>query len=700
MKQRFSLPTYPTHSFLSLVVGQRESSSGLPRGLLAACVATALSASLLVGCGDPKLAKQAKFEKEFNTVASSYESAVRGNTALLSSNPSSESVAALRALAEQAKALSGGTAAQQEAATQLAASMYRTAGSIELARVSRIEAEQEIARSVAFNASLLAADLDAIGAAAEALDYSNATAVPEAMKSATTNATRTLQEEVRTLERPLGQLVAEISSRTAELARLESEAAVSMRRARESSAKIAEDYVNEAARIQEEARGVRNTLAEKTIEADDKAISLNLTQVELESVKAVQAAATEALDFVSGFRAEVDGAATKVRDLAAELKKKSDAIMKSIAEERAGALKSAYEAAAADFANAASSTGSSPASDALRTALMSEELRLKVTEVLGLGSHGRMVAATGGSDLAALKSQAETAITALKEKAAAAADAMAAVSDEKLAELKASIDETKKMADGLSVDTLLAPPALAEKPKTAKKSSGAGSGAGSTGRSMSGDTGDRVEDIEAWVGQYNAAVESKPSSAVEMMLAVMDDSTSIGKAMKDMSAPMMSAMAPLYDAMQAKFGTTKLELGGGGMGGGGMAAGLGSGVSSLEKVSVDADRAVFKDANGQETVFVKTDAGWKVDLTSALEAQGMSAEQFEQMLPMVQGMMGPMMGLMKKAAADVAAKIESGEITSADDAGAAMQAAIQEAAASMMGGGGRRPRGGAPADGG
>jgi len=696
MKQRFSLPTYPTHSFLSLVVGQRESSSGLPRGLLAACVATALSASLLVGCGDPKLAEQAKFEKEFNTVASSYESAVRGNTALLSSNPSSESVAALRALAEQAKALSGGTAAQQEAATQLAASMYRTAGSIELARVSRIEAEQEIARSVAFNASLLAADLDAIGAAAEALDYSNATAVPEAMKSATANATRTLQEEVRTLERPLGQLVAEISSRTAELARLESEAAVSMRRARESSAKIAEDYVNEAARIQEEARGVRNTLAEKTIEADDKAISLNLTQVELESVKAVQVAATEALDFVSGFRAEVDGAATKVRDLAAELKKKSDAIMKSIAEERAGALKSAYEAAAADFANAASSTGSSPASDALRTALMSEELRLKVTEVLGLGSHGRMVAATGGSDLAALKSQAETAITALKEKAAAAADAMAAVSDEKLAELKASIDETKKMADGLSVDTLLAPPALAEKPKTAKKSSGAGS----TGRSMSGDTGDRVEDIEAWVGQYNAAVESKPSSAVEMMLAVMDDSTSIGKAMKDMSAPMMSAMAPLYDAMQAKFGTTKLELGGGGMGGGGMAAGLGSGVSSLEKVSVDADRAVFKDANGQETVFVKTDAGWKVDLTSALEAQGMSAEQFEQMLPMVQGMMGPMMGLMKKAAADVAAKIESGEITSADDAGAAMQAAIQEAAASMMGGGGRRPRGGAPADGG
>jgi hypothetical protein len=695
MKQRFSLPTYPTHSFLSLAAGQREIASGLPRSLLAACVATALSASLLVGCGDPKLAEQAKFEKEFNTVASSYESAVRGNTALLSSNPSSESVAALRALAEQAKALSGGTAAQQEAATQLAASMYRTAGSIELARVSRIEAEQEIARSVAFNASLLAADLDAIGAAAEALDYSNATAVPEAMKSATANATRTLQEEVRTLERPLGQLVAEISSRTAELARLESEAAVSMRRARESSAKIAEDYVNEAARIQEEARGVRNTLAEKTIEADDKAIALNLTQVELESVKAVQAAATEALDFVSGFRAEVDGAATKVRDLAAELKKKSDAIMKSIAEERAGALKSAYEAAAADFANAASSTGSSPASDALRTALMSEELRLKVTEVLGLGSHGRMLAATGGSDLAALKSQAETAITALKEKAAAAADAMAAISDEKLAELKASIDETKKMADGLSVDTLLAPPALAEKPKTAKKSSGAGS----TGRSMSGDTGDRVEDIEAWVGQYNAAVESKPSSAVEMMLAVMDDSTSIGKAMKEVTAPMLSAMAPLYDAMDAKFGTTKLELGGGGMGGGGMAAGLGSGVSSLEKVSVDADRAVFKDANGQETVFVKTDAGWKVDLTSALEAQGMSAEQFEQMLPMVQGMMGPMMGLIKKAAADVAAKIESGEITSADDAGAAMQAAIQEAAASMMGGGGRRPRGGAANDG-
>ncbi|MEY2794379.1 MAG: hypothetical protein RIR10_95, partial [Planctomycetota bacterium] len=620
MKQRFSLPTSSTHSFFSSAASQRETSSSLSRSVLsrglAACVATALSASLLVGCGDPKLAEQAKFEKEFNTVASSYENAVRGNTALLSSNPSSESVAALRALAEQAKALSGGTSAQQEAAMQLAASMYRTAGSIELARASGIEAEQEIARSVAFNASLLAADLDAIGAAAEALDYSSATSLPEAMKSGAANAARKLQEEVRTLERPLGQLVEEINSRTAELARLESESAVSLRRARESSAKIAEDYVNEAARIQEEARGVRDTLTDKSIAADDLAITLTLTQVEFESVKAVQAAATEALDFVAGYRAEVDGAATKARDLAAELKKKADAIMKSIAEERAGALKSAYEAAATDFANAASSAGSSAASDALRTALMSEELRLKVTEVLGLGSHGRMVAATGGSDLAALKTEAETAITALKEKAAAAADAMASVSDEKLAELKASIEETKKMADGLSVDKLLAPPALAEKPKTAKNSSGAGSGASSTGRSMSGAGGAGADDIETWVAQYNAAIESKPSDAVEMMLAVMDDSTSVGKAMKDMSGPMLSAMAPLYDAMQAKFGTTKLELGGGGMGGGGMAAGLGSGVSSLEKVSVDSDRAVFKDANGQETVFVKTDAGWKVDLTS------------------------------------------------------------------------------------
>jgi hypothetical protein len=240
--------------------------------------------------------------------------------------------------------------------------------------------------------------------------------------------------------------------------------------------------------------------------------------------------------------------------MSADLRKKAEGLMASIAAERSGPLKAAYEAAATDFTSAASS-------DALRMVLMAEELRLRMGEVQGHGAQGRMLASTGGAGLAEVKASAETAIATLKEKATAAAEAMEASADEKLAELKAFIGETKKAADGMTVEKLLAPPAVVEKPATAKKASGAGS----SGRSMSGagaGSGAGADDIEAWVAKYNATIESSPSEAIDMMLAVMDDSTSLGKAMKDMTAPMLSAMAPLLDAMQEKFGTTKLNLGG------------------------------------------------------------------------------------------------------------------------------------------
>ncbi|MFM7260969.1 MAG: hypothetical protein ACKO3W_10240 [bacterium] len=655
-----------------------------PKGVLAALVA----ATFLAGCGDPALERQAKFEKEFNTLLATYENTVTGSTALHSASPSSESLAALRALAEQAKSLSGGTPKQQESATELAASIFRISGGIELASAGHMEAEQEVVRGVAMSAATIAADLDAIAAAAEAIDYSGATRSAEATKSRSAQATRALQEAMRAVELPLGQLVDQIESGATRISQLDAEAAVLLRKSRESTPAAGLAFVEEAAKIQGESRSEQRAIGEKAIDADNLESALNLTKVALADAKGLQTAAIEALDFVASYKAEVDGSAAKLREMAGDMRKKADGLMASIAAERAGPLKAAYEAAATDFSNAASS-------DALRMVIMAEELRLKMSEVQGHGAQGRMLAATGGAGLAEVKSAAEAAITALKEKAMAAAEAMDASADEKLAELKTFIGETKKAADGMTVDKLLAPPAIAAKPSaTAKPKS---DGASSSGRSMSGGAGGGVEDIEAWVAAFNAAVETEPSKAIEMSLATMDDSTPVGKAMKEMSAPLLSAMAPLFDAMQAKFGTTKLDLGGMGGAMGGMGGGLGGGVTKLEKVSLEDDRAVYKDANGKEMAFVKTSSGWKADTDAMLAEAGVSEEQIAQSLPMVQAMMAPLMGAMKKAAADVAAKIESGEITSAEAAGAAMQAAIQEAAAGMFGGGGGGRRGrGAP----
>ena len=657
------------------------------KGVLAALVA----AAFLAGCGDPALEQQAKFEREFNTLLATYENTVTGSTALHATNPSAESLAALRALAEQAKSISGGTPKQQESATELAASIFRIAGGMELANACRMEAEQEVVRGVAMSAAMIAADLDAIAASAEAIDYSDATRGAEAVKARSAQATRALQEALRAVELPLGQLVEQIETGATRISQLDAEAAVLLRKSRESTPVAGLAFVEEAAKIQTDSRTTQRDIGEKAIEADNLESARNLTQVALSDAKGLQTAAAEALDFVAAYRAEIDGSAAKLREMAGDMRKKADGLMASVAAERAGPLKAAYEAATTDFSNAASS-------DALRMVLMAEELRLKMSEVQGHGAQGRMLAATGGAGLAEVKSAAEAAITALKEKATAAAEAMEASADEKLAELKTLIGETKKAAESMTVEKLLAPSAIAEKPSTAKKPTR--ENAGSSGRSMSGGAGGGVADIEVWVTEYNAAVETEPSKAIEMTLATMDDSTPVGKAMKEMSAPLLSSMAPLFDAMQAKFGTTKLDLGGMGGAMGGIGGGMGGGVTKLEKVSLEDDRAVYRDADGKEMAFVKTSSGWKSDTDAMLAAAGVSEEQLSQTLPMAQAMMAPLMGAMKKAAADVAAKIESGEITSAEDAGAALQAAIQEAAAGMFGGagGGRRGRG-APAGG-
>ncbi len=658
-----------------------------PRASVATSIAaTLLAVAVLGGCGDPALEQQAKFDREFNVIAASYADSMGGNIALLSSSPSSESLTALRGLAEQAKGLGGGTTVQREAATQLASSIYRTAGAIELARATRIEADQEVVRALAMEAAGLATELEGIAQASESLDFARARALPEGAREAGSRAMRTEQEAVRSLERPLAQLLTQIETATQRFDQLEGEAAVLLRRSRESSPSAGLTFVEEAAKVQAEGREVRSNLTDKEIEAVALTSGVALAKMRLATAEGMMSAATSALDFVSAFEAEVDGQAAKTKALASELRKTADAMMKSIAEERAGALKSAYEAAAADFANASSNAGSGAPADAVIRAIACDEVRMRMSEVQGIGAQARMVSAVGGSGLNELKSAADAAIATLKEKATATSDLMAPLAeDPTLGSLKQFADAAKKSADELTVDKLLAPPSL---PVAAAKSGKANAGskpAATSGRSMSGDAGAGIQDVEAWVAEFNTLVASSPSKASAKMIEAIDASTAGGKAMRDIGTQMMGALGPVLDAMQAKFGTATLGVGAAGRGLSNMAAS-----SPLEKVSIDDTTATFKSADGEQVVFKKGANGWAVNMGSMFAAQGMSEEQFEQMAPMMGAMMGPIVGMMKKAAADIVAKIESGEISSAEQVTETLEAALAQGAGGMMGGRARR----------
>ena len=655
---------------------------------IAVVLSSCMTATLLSGCVDPELDKQAKFQKQLDEVSAGYVAAVGGDPAMLSTAPSDEALTALRALGNRARGLSGGTASQEESARALAASISRTTGSIALARAAWLESGQEIVRDLAINASSLAADLDAVAQAGEDLNLSSSTDDAREVKAASAADMRAFQEEVRQIEVPAAQLAQRIAEGSARLSQLNQESALLARKARESNPAAGLAFVEEAALIQSDARTLQTSVENDTIVADQVVSQGEYASARLAAAQSTQAAATNAIEFLGTFDADIKGQSGKSREMANELRRNAQSLLKAIDDERAGALKSAYEGAIADFSSASAGAGGSGAdSAALANTLMIEELRLLSTQIAGLGAQGRMLGMESVADnaaaLATVRTDAEAVITAFKEKATTAADQFANLGeDPALAGLKTYIDGVKKVADGLTVDKLMTPVAVVEvkKPAAAK----AISAGASSGRSSSGESNTGIDDPDAFVAKL-AALSGDPSAAAALFVGAIDDSTPIGKAMKSMVGSMMTAMKPVSDAMIEKFGSASL---------GSMAGGMGaldvSSLGNLTQRSNDGTRAVYGAEGGTEITFVKGANGWAIDMSEAMRASGMTDEQIDQMAPMMSMMMGPMMGSMKKAATEVAARIAADEFATVEEAQAALQEVMAASAGGALGGPPRR----------
>jgi hypothetical protein len=673
-----------------LLQSLRISSARARASLLAFGASGALAAAVLSGCADPAVERQVKFDAQLAEVTDAYAKLLGETPELLSGAPSDESLSALRGLIGRAKGLSGGSGAQETAARDLAAGMSHTAALIGLMRANTIEADQETRRGIALSASALAAELEAIAAAAGSMDLAADRATAQAARDAASRSARALQESVQAVEAPIGQLSTRMSESAARLDELNQETAVLLRRARESNPPTALAFVEEAATVQESARSTRTTLETDGIASADLTLEKSLTEGKRAAEQAMQAAASRALDLLSSFEADVQTQTAKTAELARELRGQAKSIMQAVAEERSGTLRAVYDQLAEDLGSVGASAGS------LADAVTTDEIRAAMTELAGLGAEGRMLLATAGADSAAvgeIKAKAEALLTSLREKVTAASDRLGAAEDEAVASpMRAFVNGVKTRLDGLTVDSLLTPPAVVEAPRAAQRPRGASSGRSLAGSSF-GQSG--VDDIDAFIARYNEMLTSDPVGAASYMMGAIDESKPGMRSMKRISQISADAMRPMIDAMIERFGAESLAglaqgmaggMGGGmggamgGMGGmGGMAGG--GGATPLTKKSEDGNRAVFASASGQETVFTKVGDKWVLDLG---EAGAMSEEQLaamEQMAPMIAMSIGPM----KTAAATVAAKIRSGEITSAEQ----VMAAFQQELMSSFGGGGR-----------
>ncbi len=634
---------------------------------LATLVAGCIASVLLVACEDPAVEKQRAFERAFSEVTAAYASTLGGRPDLLSGEPTDESINALRQVGERAKQLTTGTPGQINAARGLAASVYRTTAAIEIARAKSIETALDVERRLAIGYGQIATDLEAIADAAQNLDLSDARGTATGDRDAAARSAREAQEAVRGLEGPASELNGKIARGTARLNELGQEVAVLLRKARELTPSAGLEFVEQAANIKAEARTLSLKTSNEQIEANKLTGEAAVESAKLRGHQALQAAATDALELLNNFDADLDSQAAKAREMATEMRRSAESLMKSIADTRNGALKAAYAAAETDLGNCNADADS----DALRWTVASEELRMYGAQVDGLVAHGRALAGMGGAGLSEIKSAAQAAMATLKEKATAASDTFANMGeDPSVAGLKAYADSMKKLAES-SVDSLMAPPKVAD---AAAPKAGPKTGSKSSGRSMSGATGARVDDVEAFVAQMN---DADPVTAAEMMLSVMDDSTADGKAIKSMTSQTLGAMGDLMKAMIETWGEDSLSKLG-------PAAGAGAGMASqsdYSKKSISDDAAVFVNEEGQELIFRKTSAGWKHDVAASMPAEQL--EQVKQMGPMLAMIMAPM----GKAGKAVAVRIRAGEFSSPEEVAAALAQEMQKAGGGLFGGG-------------
>jgi hypothetical protein len=320
---------------------------------------------------------------------------------------------------------------------------------------------------------------------------------------------------------------------------------------------------------------------------------------------------------------------------------------------------------------------------------MSDELRLQMRELEGIGAHGRTLLALkgdGAAGVAEAKAAAEVLITSIKEKTNAAVEQLAnAGEDASTSPAAAFFGDLKKRTDGLSADKLMTPPAAVERPKSAAKKP-----SGSTGRSMSGEAtaSGGIVDLEAWIKQMNdLSAQGEYEAVADAITAATDTSTDTGRAMGEMSSRMMRAMAPISKAMMEKFGSAAVPLEALGN-----AGSLGVGMMSIK--SNDGEIASVGGAGTDELVFRKSGGVWRIDYVEALRRRGLSDEQMAAMGPAITMMGNQMAASMEKAFKEVADGVRAGQYASPEEVVKAMLEKIKNMAGAMGGGAGRGGFGG------
>ncbi len=640
-------------------------------------LATATTSLSLGGCRDAEDGPRVRSQEQIAVVANNFRKAMILQTAENGAETSKE----LESLLGQ---LTDVTDDQRGPAALLTSNIAREIGSIRTAAIRAGETQARYDRDVIVSAAESAAALEALADAEGALSLGDDRQLLQGQKAAAEAALKGLQDAVNQLQRPIDQLRASSSSKKNELTALDQKADELRRKANESDAKAALAYVEEGATVKGQARQVKVALAGDEIQLNTLEPELGIANIAASAAQSVAAAANAAMGELENYSSALKTDADGLRKRADELRKVAADATAKLVEEANGAMATAYEQADAILAKALSSAGgasgdlgkaAAQAKLAAQAAIgnLYAEQAAGLTSQIGLfqrlASAGTLFGGESGQKeaIAALSTKREEAITKAKDAYTAVNDMLGGMNaeDPNVIRTKAAIEGSLAALEGRKVEA--APGAAPGAASTA----GAGF-AQSSGTLIT--TGGGFPSKEELVAAFTAS-RSDPEAAIALLRRGWAFNGPQGREFFDAIMGLADAMMPVLVAARDKFGAEAVK--------GLDAQAGGAGFNPLTGTFEQVDRGdksylkvAGKDGTTKELELVQVNGAWFVRgdaVFGGMDPQ--EAQMAKAMLPMFKAMAG---GL-RTAAEEVAAKIKSGEITSADQ----IRGAIQEAMKNM-----------------
>lgn len=638
---------------------------------------TCLSLSLLAlsACEDPAVAQRKQAELRLSEASAAILRAAQ--------QASMDRVAAaedLRGAAARAQSIPGATAAQQQTASALVASARTQAALLELGRLNQLESSNRANRSLAL----------ALMRAAEAMHshvaaHDKGSVVPA--KDGLSPLSATATSESRELAQAEDALLAEVNAlRKSNQAALE-QAEMILAQAEETRQRGLQAgpgeimvIAIEAGKQRDEAREFQGKAASGEVDLTERETSLRLQASEAESARRRAEVVRRALSALDAIVEQYEAASVEGTSVISNLTESTVTLVAVTDPAKNEAWAQGIERLFGDLDAADSAAGQAQGAIRLNASVARARALMAQGDAIfqqALLLHHLSESDALGSATSAMDAQAQTLLGQARDKAREAHEAYTAVKEaisasgdgsSQMAALAATIDAAIAAIGTPSFD--VAARGSDRKRPTAPAAAAAPRDADGTADAPTVDEQpiqlppfSTAEDLAAYLSGG-----AKSPEAMMRMGEVFSASTPDAEAMKAMTVGIAEGFGGLLKAMKDKFGSASLGPGFDQM----MAAAAGS-ATLTESGETEATISLAQPTGEMIYKVIKTDEGWKVDLDATVAL--LPEEQRAQMLG-AQAMMTPLIA----ALAEVTAKVESGEISSAEQVQMALKMAMQGSA--------------------